>query len=286
MDGFEATRQIRGKLGLTRLPVIAMTANASAEDRALAQAAGMDDHLAKPVDVQTLVSTVWRHARPHAAFAPAPAAAPLAALAELAPVLALDRALARLADNRLLYAQMARMFIQEHRDSVAQLRSAWSQGQRVEAERSAHALKGVAATLGAERLAEAAAALERRLRKPAAEADQSLIDRCEAVLGEALIALAEAADRMLPASAVALSADEFDVSAFRTQLERLVAALADSNMAAIDHYAELRGLANEALLVHLQPVDDALARLDFGAALQACRQAGQWLEASLTGEAP
>ena len=145
----------------------------------------------------------------------------------------------------------------------------------VDAERIAHALKGVAATLGAERLAEAAAALERRLRKPATEADQPLIERCDQALSEAVEALAEAADSMLPEEAHALAAAQFDASAFRAHLEPLMAALADSNMAALDHYAELRPLANDALQRCLEPVDDALARLDFGAALQACRRAAE-----------
>ena len=66
MDGYEATRMIRDTLGLKQMPVIAMTANASPEDRAQSREAGMDDHIAKPIDVQTLVATVLRHARPGA----------------------------------------------------------------------------------------------------------------------------------------------------------------------------------------------------------------------------
>lgn len=59
MDGYEATRAIRSlKNSYRKIPVIAMTANAFEEDRKKAFAAGMDGHIAKPVDVQVLFTTL------------------------------------------------------------------------------------------------------------------------------------------------------------------------------------------------------------------------------------
>jgi CheY-like chemotaxis protein len=49
MDGYEATKRIRTRLNGYRLPIVALTANAKAEDRAACKEAGMDDFLAKPV---------------------------------------------------------------------------------------------------------------------------------------------------------------------------------------------------------------------------------------------
>ena len=62
MDGYEATRQIR-RLGI-KLPVIAMTANAFAEDRQAAINAGMDEHIAKPIDVMALWETLIKFVTP------------------------------------------------------------------------------------------------------------------------------------------------------------------------------------------------------------------------------
>jgi len=63
MDGLEATGRIRLIPGRGRIPIVAMTANAFAEDRARCMAAGMDDFLSKPVEPEKLFSTILRWLR-------------------------------------------------------------------------------------------------------------------------------------------------------------------------------------------------------------------------------
>ena len=62
MDGLEATRRIRAmkRPDARTIPIIAMTANAFAEDRQLAFAAGMDMHIAKPLEGSEMVETLER----------------------------------------------------------------------------------------------------------------------------------------------------------------------------------------------------------------------------------
>jgi PAS domain S-box-containing protein len=60
MDGYETIQAIRADPRLRDLPVIAMTANAMSGDRNRALSAGMDDHIAKPVDVASMLSTIAR----------------------------------------------------------------------------------------------------------------------------------------------------------------------------------------------------------------------------------
>ena len=63
MDGLTATRLIRAQEHLARLPIVAMTANAMASDRQRCLEAGMDDHLAKPVEPDELRATLLRCVR-------------------------------------------------------------------------------------------------------------------------------------------------------------------------------------------------------------------------------
>jgi signal transduction histidine kinase/CheY-like chemotaxis protein len=63
MDGFTATRKIRQELGLT-LPIIAMTAGVMESEREQCTSAGMDDFIAKPIDVEQMFATLARHLKP------------------------------------------------------------------------------------------------------------------------------------------------------------------------------------------------------------------------------
>ena len=60
MDGLDATREIRRRLPAGRLPIVAMTANAFADDAARCFDAGMDDFVSKPVDPDRLYATLRR----------------------------------------------------------------------------------------------------------------------------------------------------------------------------------------------------------------------------------
>ena len=64
MDGYEATRAIRRDARHARLPVLAMTANAMAGDREIALAAGMNDHIAKPINVVDMFTTMAKWITP------------------------------------------------------------------------------------------------------------------------------------------------------------------------------------------------------------------------------
>ena len=62
MNGYEATKMIRSldREDAKEVPIIAMTANAFTEDRIRAKAAGMDEHVAKPVDVELLIKVIHK----------------------------------------------------------------------------------------------------------------------------------------------------------------------------------------------------------------------------------
>jgi CheY-like chemotaxis protein len=64
LDGLQATAAIRALPGIPRVPIVALTAHAMPGDRERCVAAGMDDYLAKPLDLKILVETVERVGNP------------------------------------------------------------------------------------------------------------------------------------------------------------------------------------------------------------------------------
>lgn len=163
MDGIEATRRIRAQDGFAELPIIAMTADAMGDDRARCLAAGMVDHVPKPIDPHELFSTLLRWL-PVARLPPSQEAQeqPL----PLPEVAGLDQAagLSRVAGNRELYLHVLWQFVEEEADAPARISMALAEGDRAVAQRIAHTLKGAAGSIGLERLQNGAASLERALR--------------------------------------------------------------------------------------------------------------------------
>jgi PAS domain S-box-containing protein len=162
MDGFAATRTLRERPELRELPVIAMTANAMVGDRERALAAGMNDHIAKPIVIDEMFSTLARWLAPKrqdvaAARDPAAGNAWLHSL----PGVDATAALARMRSNEALFERMLSRFLENDRDFVPRFSDTWAQGHSDDAHRMAHDLQAVAGTLGMHELREAALSLQR-----------------------------------------------------------------------------------------------------------------------------
>ena len=162
MDGYAATRALRQQARWRDLPVIAMTANAMVGDRERVLAAGMNDHISKPIRVDDLFATLARWVRTTAAAVPGGL-----------PGIDSRAALAELGGNEQLYRRLLGMFRDREASFGERFREARAAGDTEGAVRAAHDLKGVAATLGAPAVGEAAAALEQACSRgaPAREID-------------------------------------------------------------------------------------------------------------------
>jgi PAS domain S-box-containing protein len=166
MDGIEATRILRADPRHQTLPIIAMTANAMESDREVCLEAGMNDHIAKPIDPDQLFSVLLRWirrtdgdgkiARPHTPARPAKTSE-----AELViPGIDVRSGLKRTGGHRERYETLLRKFAEQQLGATEAMRAALSAGDAATAERTAHSLKGAAGTLGAVALSEAAANAE------------------------------------------------------------------------------------------------------------------------------
>ncbi|MBI5255006.1 MAG: response regulator [Burkholderiales bacterium] len=181
LDGLDAARAMRALPQAGRMPILAMTANAFGEDRAACLAAGMNDHLAKPVDPTALYAALLKWlpvggasgapGGADAAAAPAPVdAARPSGVNALAGIDGLDAPLGlRLCGNRFeMYRYMLGRFVQLYAEGLAPLAGGETGGDCVALRHVAHSLRGAAATIGAQQIHALAGALEQRCAAQAA----------------------------------------------------------------------------------------------------------------------
>jgi two-component system sensor histidine kinase/response regulator len=172
MDGYQAAKAIRARPEFAALPIIAMTANAMAADRAAALAAGMNEHVSKPIDPAELYAAINRWFNPCArASTPLSAAPSLRIVAHEAPIGNLDvieiaDGLKRVAGNRALYRSLLLKFRQNQADAAEDIREALTAGDPGRARLIAHTVSGVAGSIGAKELQVAAATVEAGLKDP------------------------------------------------------------------------------------------------------------------------
>jgi PAS domain S-box-containing protein len=163
LDGYAATRQLRRQSRLQALPVIAMTANAMVGDRDKAIAAGMDDHIAKPIKVEEMFATLARWIRPAATGAEVSGSGVDGGRDPLAGVAGIDcrAGVAAMMGDDALYRHLLRMFRDRETDFARRFQAARNNGAPAAAMRMAHDLKSVSGSLAVVAVHEAAADLER-----------------------------------------------------------------------------------------------------------------------------
>ncbi|WP_020652182.1 response regulator [Massilia niastensis] len=238
MNGYEAAAAIRAA-GLT-IPIFAMTANALDEDRQRSFAAGMQAHLAKPIDVDQLVAALEQIAVPHAA-----------AMAELAPApplampvpgqldgIDLKATLPRFAGSFERFVAVFTRFAAGYPATVAELRTLVDAGDRQGAQQVAHRLRGVAGNLGADAVARGAHELELALRG----ADQATVVLRVADVVHALEDMARTAAELEGTGAAPLldAGANGCAVALNESLARLLQLLQNNNMKAIAQFDAVR----------------------------------------------
>jgi CheY-like chemotaxis protein len=273
MDGVTATREIRKEERLKDLPVVAMTANVMQGDRDRCMAAGMNDHVAKPIEPEILWTALLKWIKPRQSTT--------ATVGEMLRVVVdvdlpsgiegLDMAdgLRRVLGKKSLYLSMLRKFIAGQKTVVTEILKALDGDSWNAAERLTHTLKGVSGTIGAIGLQQLAEKLEGVIRQriPRAEIDAHL-DELKMLLEDLITQL----EQQLPEEGAKMA-----VTVFPAQLKavcaKLEAMLADDDAEAVDVLDANAELLDAAFPNHYRRIDDNIRIFDFEAALAALRAA-------------
>ncbi|WP_247895806.1 hybrid sensor histidine kinase/response regulator [Azospirillum brasilense] len=272
MDGFAVARAIRRRCGPDRLPIIAMTAHALEEERRRCLDAGMDDHIAKPVEPHRLVAVLNRWLKPFGrreALPPAEAVETKAGLPDSLEGFDLAPALARMNGRARTLRRAILDFLDRYGDALVRLEHLRSAGDGPALERFAHGLRGSAGTVGAMAASEAAAALELAARAERWDAIPALVADLSAALGPALASaetlrgLEIAVEGVPDVPVVPL----LDPDGLGEALRALEEALRSGSLSAAARFAALRGLlAGRGHDEAVDKVGRAVEELDFAAA--------------------
>ena len=191
LDGIGATRALRADPRFATIPIIAMTANAMKADLDACRAAGMNDHVTKPIDRQLLLAALRRWLPVHAAVpppatpmsigrpesaAPAVDAATAAAAGSAVEGVDLNGTVQRLGIERATLEQMLVRFADGLTPTLEALRGAVAAGDGTGAASHAHAIAGSAGNLGATALCTAAKTLEQAGRQGRTDISPLLAD--------------------------------------------------------------------------------------------------------------
>ena len=243
MDGYQATTIIRNDARFAKLPIIAMTAHATMEERQRCLDAGMNDHVSKPIDPALLFTTVGRfykpaggstisavtESKPNVASAPVPTDIPSVEGVNV------QDGLSRVAGNRKLYLKLLRQFVDQQGSAPAQINEALARQDTLLAERLAHTVKGVAGSLGLGAVQQEAATLEKAI---AAKTDSTalapLIENFSTVLDDFVMRLRAALPQTETVSSPVASDAEFDPDEAKKIAQEMIGHLNNFDPAAAD----------------------------------------------------
>jgi|GEM_PF-230515 len=283
MDGLEATRAIRRTPGRQNTPILAMTANAFSEDREHCLEAGMNDHLAKPIELhklQTLL-TRWLPARQQQPLPDIPSSEPPDAPpadrsdigAQLQRIDGLDVAtsLRRLLGDHEVYLRLLTQFVQLHGEDGSLLAASAEAKDWRSLRHQAHALKGAAGVLGAWNIAQQAAILEQLVRERCEEATvRALIDELQPTLQALCVAITRVAANN-PVAEWAAPVDHQQTLQAQQALAQMEALLAIEDSAVNDVLAAHRPLLLAAFGAQAQLLGSQIESFDYADALATIR---------------
>ena len=283
MDGYQATRKLRQDPRYSNLPVIAMTANAMVGDKEKCLDAGMNDFIAKPIDVAQLFGTLARWIAP---AAPQEMTVVVAQPEAELPVIAglkMAEAMRRVGGNAALMRKLLDRFVETQFDAMQRIVAAIENNQLETAIREAHTLKGLAGNIGAGGLADSAARVEHLLSLGSHDGLPQALAACTLALDELVpkivLAMQSRGNVVEPGSTVAAPVDRARLEAGLRELSQLLQQDDAQAVKHLDGIGPVLVAAGQA--EHARQLKRMLGQYDFEGALAQLGEVADALELTL-----
>jgi two-component system sensor histidine kinase/response regulator len=265
MDGFEATRKIREMPEMADLPIFAMTANALVGDAEKSLAAGMNGHIAKPVNPEELYQILSGYFTKHTDSEQPDTLEYQKSwkLPDQSPAcIDLQRGVKQVGGKPDFYRKLLRDFVTGHGDAVNEIKALIDSSRIADARRMAHTLKGVGANIGAIELQQAASEMEVYL-KNSEQPPEEVFDRFKSALDTLLTYL-----RQLTSTSDRLPTNKespHDVTPINeTKLKDFLETLSNGTASSISLFEELKPALEQQLGNHkFKQLDDLIESYEF-----------------------
>ncbi|WP_144212768.1 PAS domain S-box protein [Shewanella donghaensis] len=275
MDGYSATEQIRKNKAFDGLPIVAMTANAMAGDKEKCLNVGMNDHVAKPIEVSLLYQTLLKYLSLNT----------IEASVELIdvnhandveswpqhPDIDVDRGLQLVQNSARLYRKILTRFTEGKRHIADDITHAIDENNLEDAVRFAHTLKGLSGNLASQKLSDLARDLESNLVDEAEyQADLVAIDILVQSICDAIDIWLDI-DSPVPSTGVDLLSNED----FAELLDKLIVMLDEGDASATDSIEDMQSKVNEQTRLQLKPIGKMIKSYQFEEAMELSQQLRQ-----------
>lgn len=274
MDGYTATKHIRSMEEFSGIPIIAMTANALTGDKEKVLRAGMNDHIAKPIDVIHMLNTMAKWIKPSKQTGSEPSSLSSLNIDSANEELLISQNLSGIdiskglktsSNNIELYKNLLNSFLKHESDFIKRFKYCIESNDITGATIIAHSLKGSAGNIGAEHIQREARQLEELCKNSySTEAAQKILTVLENELNKVLDSIKA---NIKPASK-AISKNTVDPIQLDELMNNLLEALNENDTIAIDIVNELSSMqVSEQVTALLDNVATAVNDFDFDEAL-------------------
>jgi PAS domain S-box-containing protein len=288
MDGYESTKEIRSRPQFKDLPILAMSASAMTQDQEKAIAAGMNDHVAKPIEPRHLFSALLKWIEPGEREVPESFLKESVSAEQenidlpVLPGIDTEVGISRVGGSVKSYKKLLGKFIQNQSNAVVKITESLNENDVELATRLAHTLKGVSGNIGAMVLYEAAKDLESTLKQDVETVSDYLIDKTQSVLEEVISSISLLDARVDDQANKSLPVSDTDTDTITQLLKELLQLLQDDDTESVDVIEKLKPcFTDSSIMQQLAKLEDQIGDYDFDQAIAQLQQILAELDISL-----